>query len=190
MNGFTGLVSFSSFAAAICAVLSTAAYAESGALRITGGLIEGACQLEMDSAWQQINMGSISSSELSKPGDSAEPVSFQIRFRDCVRSKGSQRDEDYGTLVWSESQPVVSLVFMAPADANTPDLFALRGAAGVGLRITDKSSRTIKPGRRTHPVFLAPGNDELTFNVAVERTAAPLVVGMYSATADFRVSYE
>ncbi len=192
MKIFTGGLHLSRFAALALAGLAGAASANvhNGALRINGGLTEGACQLEMDSAWQHITLGAISSAELSKPGARSAPVNFQIRFRDCVRGKGMQQDEDYGTQLWSESQPVVNIVFVAPADANTPDLLAVRGAAGVGLRITDKQSRTIKPGRKGHPVFLTPGNDELTFNVAVERTAAPLVVGAYSATADFRVSYE
>lgn len=180
----------SALAAILFAFFSGSTNAQEGALRISGGLIEGACQLEMDSALQEIDMGTISSAELVKPGDRAAPVSFQIRFRDCVRGKGHQRDEDYGTLLWSEHQPVVNLMFMAPADMDTPELFAVRGATGIGLRLTDKAARTVQPGRRNHPVFLTPGNDQLTFNVAVERTASPLVVGMYSATADFRVSYE
>ncbi|MFP2239774.1 fimbrial protein [Pseudescherichia vulneris] len=176
--------------ALFCAGMPATALADNGTLLISGGLREGACQLEMDSALQQVDMGSIASASLRQPGDRAYPVSFQIRFRDCVRGKGQQQDRDYGTLTWSEQQPVVSLTFLAPANADTPSLFAVSGASGIGLRITDINARTVMPARRSHPVFLTPGNDELTFHVAVERTAAPLVVGAYTATADFRVSYD
>lgn len=190
MSRSTGLL-YLSCLAGFCAGFPVAALAEhNGALLISGGLREGACHLEMDSEMQQVAMGSISSARLHRPGDRAEPVSFQIRFRDCVRGKGQQRDEEYGTVMWSEQQPVVNLTFLAPANVDTPDLFAVNGASGIGLRITDKSARTVIPGRRSHPVFLTPGKDQLTFDVAVERTAAPLVVGAYSATADFRVSYD
>lgn len=187
MNRLAGFVFIGSL---IATQYSIAAQESSGVLYISGGLREGVCKLEMDSEWQQVVIGSISSAVLSKPGDRAEPVDFHIRFRDCARGKGSQRYDDLGTLSWSEYQPVISLTFLAPADVDTPDLFAVRGTSGIGLRITDNDSYSLKPGRRSQPVFLTPGSDEMTFKVAVERTAAPLIEGLYTATVDFRVSYD
>ena len=91
-----------------------------GLLNISGTMHETPCSLEMASLHQTIELGAVSTSQLQRPGDQAKPVAFQLRFTDCHRTAGSIRSERTGNLTWSAFQPVLSVAFSAPADADDP----------------------------------------------------------------------
>lgn len=162
----------------------------SGLLDITGSLHHSPCVLDMTSAYQSVELGSIPRSQLQRPGDQAPPVAFQLRFQDCRRASGSLQDERTGTLVWSAYQPVVAVSFVAPADADDPRLIKVMGVTGLGLRLTDAEGRDVHLGSRGHPLFLAHGSDVLTWHVQPTRTSAALTNGQFIAVVDFRLDYE
>lgn len=161
-----------------------------GSLYVTGAMQEAACRLEMASRWQSIELPTVSAYQLLRPGDADEPTPFTLRLAGCMRSAGSVLNEQNNTLAWSSQQPIVTLTFAAAADAQTPALFQVKGAEGIGLRLRDGAGNTLRPGVASAPQFLIPGDNQLNFTVAPERTAAPLMADAYRATLDFQLHYQ
>ncbi|XVJ46603.1 fimbrial protein [Pseudomonas sp. UBT] len=162
----------------------------SGMLNVLGTMHESPCSLEMTSVHQTIDLGAVSTSQLQRPGDQATSVAFQLRFSDCHRTAGSIRSERTGNLAWSAFQPVRSVAFMAPADADDPRLVKVQGITGMGLYLTDAMGRNVQLGSRGEPLFLTLGSDTQTWNVQPTRTSAPLSSGAFKAVVDFRLNYE
>lgn len=162
----------------------------SGVIEVSGSLHNSPCVLDMTSSYQTVDLNTVPRSELERPGDQASPVAFQLRFLDCQRASGSLQSERTGKLVWSAYQPVVSVAFIAPADADDPRLVKVQGVTGMGLRITDALGRGVPLGTRGEPLFLAHGSDTLTWHVRSTRTSAALGNGAFRATVDFRLIYE
>lgn len=161
-----------------------------GMLYVHGALTESACRLEMTSAYQDVALGEIGTGRLPAVGSQGEPVSFQLRLKDCLQASASNRDLRTGALTWSDSQPAVTVSFRAPADADNPQLVKAQGVSGMGLRMTDIAGRDVRLGERGQPILLVPGQDALTYTVRPERTRAPLQAGAYRAQVDFRLSYD
>ncbi|MFK7604962.1 MULTISPECIES: fimbrial protein [unclassified Pseudomonas] len=161
-----------------------------GLLDISGSLNHAPCVLEMTSAYQTVDLKTVPRSVLMRPGDGATPQAFQLRFLDCRRASGSVLNDRTGTLVWSAYQPVVSVSFVAVADADDPRLVKVQGVSGMGLRLTDSLGRDVRLGSRGAPLFLAHGSDTLTWHVQPTRTSAALTNGAFRAAVDFRLNYE
>ncbi|WP_447878829.1 fimbrial protein [Serratia fonticola] len=161
-----------------------------GVLHVRGALTESACRLEMTSAYQDVWLGETGTARLAQIGAQGTPVAVRLRLQDCLRTPANNRDERSGNLLWSAHQPAVSLSFVAPADADNPQLIAVRGASGVALRMVDQLGRDIRLGSRGAPLMLAVGQDQLDYVVKLERTRAPLQAGAYSAHVDFRLNYD
>ena len=85
---------------------------------------------------------------------------------------------------------MVSVAFVAPADEDDPRLVKVQGVTGMGLRLSDALGRSVRLGARGEPLYLAHGNDNLTWQVQPTRTAAALSNGAFRATVDFRLMYE
>ena len=162
----------------------------SGVLNVYGSLQNAPCALDMSSAYQDVDLGSVSRSQLQRPGDGATAVAFQLRFVDCQRASGSLQSEHTGNLVWSAYQPVVSVAFVAPADADDSRLVKVRGVTGMGLLLTDALGRNVALGSRGEPLFMQHGNDTQTWHVQPVRTSAALGNGAFRAAVDFRLVYE
>lgn len=163
---------------------------EHGELRVYGLLLEGACQLDMTSAHQTVSLGPIARHVLAKTGDRGEPVSFRIKLSRCSRTKGNQSDRYTGTNTQDAIQPVVTLSFTGVTLPQAPGLLEATGVSGVGLAVADPLGRPVTPGERGEPLFLAPGDNVLTYTVTPVRTAQTLTSGEFRAVAGFKVSYD
>ncbi|MCP1107086.1 type 1 fimbrial protein [Serratia nevei] len=161
-----------------------------GTLYVRGALTESACRLEMASARQDIWLGEVATGRLTQPGVRGEPVGFELRLRDCLRSPAHSRDERTGALSWAPNQPAATVSFSAPADVDNPQLVKAQGVSGLGLRLLDQQGRDVRLGSRGEALWLSPGQDALRYSVMPERTAATLVAGAYRAAIDFRLSYD
>ncbi|ASM07961.1 TPA: type 1 fimbrial protein [Serratia marcescens] len=161
-----------------------------GVLQVRGALTESACRLEMTSARQDIWLGETGTARLRQAGDRGLPVAFELRLQDCLRASTSQRDARTGALTWAPNQPAVTVSFGAPADMDNPQLVKAQGVSGLGLRLLDGRGRDVRLGSRGEPLMLTPGQNTLSYTVAPERTAAPLMAGAYRAAVDFRLSYD
>jgi type 1 fimbria pilin len=179
----------------LAVALLTAGYAEAdegnhGVLFVHGALTEGACRLDMTSAYQDVWLGETTTGSLSRVGERTKPVAFQLRLRDCLRTGGAIQDDRLGNRVWDAYQPAVTVSFNAPLDADKPQLVKVRGAGGLALRLLDSDKKDVRLGSRSRPQLLKGANDVLNFYVLAERTGAPLVAGAYQAAIDFRMNYD
>lgn len=163
---------------------------EHGELHIYGEFVEGACRLDMASQNQEVALGRIPTQNLSKVGSRGEAIAFVLRLRDCVHIGGDMLDQRTGNHLWDRYQPMVSVTFTAPADADTPELIKVQGVSGMGLRMTDSTGREIRLGQRGAPQFAVPGNDALIYRVQPERTAQALTSGEWRATVGFELNYD
>jgi type 1 fimbria pilin len=161
-----------------------------GWLQVSAAMRETACRLEMASTRQSISLPSVSTHQLKVPGDRSEPTAFSLRLAGCIRSAGVVMNTQNNTLAWSSQQPLVTLTFSAPANADVPALFDVMGAEGVGLRLQDAQGNTVYPGVAGAPQFLSPGGNELVFFVTAERTPAALMANAFRATLDFQLHYQ
>lgn len=163
---------------------------EHGVLHVYGTLTESPCSLEMGSAWQSVDLGNTGTAQLRQAGDRAVPVPVQLRLRDCQSVTARNRDDRSGSLLWSHSQPAVSVSFTAPGDMNNPQLVAVTGVSGLGLRMADRYGQDVRLGGRGKPVLLTPGQDTLTYTIIPERTAAPLRAGAWHALVNIGLEYD
>ncbi|MEI9743871.1 fimbrial protein [Enterobacter ludwigii] len=161
-----------------------------GSLYVHGALIESACRLEMTSSRQDIALADTSTGRLQKVGERGEPVGFELRLTDCIRSPARSTDVRSGGMLWSANQPAVTVTFLATGDENNPQLVKAHGVSGLGLRLLDTEGEDVRLGSRGKPLILTPGQNTLRYTVVPERTSANLVAGYYLATVDFHLSYE
>lgn len=163
---------------------------EHGQIYVHGLLTEGACRLDMTSAWQDVEMASLTTAALTVPGAEGAPVLVTLHLKDCIRTRGDSLDRRTGEHTWDSVQPVVTVTFLAPADSASPSLMKVAGAKGVALRVRDAAHRTVSPGERSAPQFVTPSSDQLTYTITPVRTAAALVPGGYHAVLNFGLSYD
>ncbi|EPF6561631.1 MULTISPECIES: fimbrial protein [Serratia] len=161
-----------------------------GVLHISGALAESACRLEMASARQDVWLGEVATGRLEQVGARGVPVAFELRLRDCLRSRAASRDERTGILSWAPDQPAVRVSFSSRAVRDNPQLVKAQGVGGIGLRMLDEHGRNVRLGSRGEPLWLTPGSNVLAYRVMAERTAQPLVPGSYHAVVDFHLSYD
>lgn len=161
-----------------------------GTLHVHGALTESACRLDMTSARQDIVLGDIGTGSLPSAGKRGEPVGFELRLTDCLRSPAGSLDIHTGSTVWANNQPAVTISFRATLDAENPQLVKAHGVSGLGLRLLDSEGRDVRLGSRGKPLMLTPGQNTLRYTITPERTSANLVAGYYRATVDFHLSYE
>lgn len=161
-----------------------------GTLYVHGALTESACRLEMASARQDIALGETGTGRLQTIGARGEPVRFELRLADCLRSPGGHRDTRTGSLSWADMQPAVTVSFRAIRDADNPQLVKAQGVYGLGLRLEDDQGEDVHLGSWGKPLLLTPGQDTLSYTVTPERTPAELMAGSYRAVVDFHLSYD
>lgn len=159
-------------------------------LNVLGSMHESPCSLDMTSLHQTVELDAVSTNQLQRPGDQATAKAFQLRFTDCLRTAGRVRNERTGNLTWSAYQPVLSVTFDAPADADDPRLVKVQGITGMGLQLTDALGRDVQLGSRGQPLFLPVGRNTQTWRVRPTRTSAPLTSGAFKAVVQFRLNYE
>lgn len=140
---------------------NSSAGGQQGELHAFGSLMEGACRLDMRSAFQEVTMPTISTASLLKPGDSGQPSTFILRLRACQRIGGKQMDLTNGTVTWDAVQPVITLSFTGALDPDNPSLLLMKGISGAGLMLRDSRGHQIYPGEPGKPQFISPGGDQL-----------------------------
>lgn len=164
--------------------------AQMAEFQVTGTLLESACYLDPSSTYQTLSLADLSTARLLRIGDQGTPVALHLKLQGCVRVNGGRQDEQQGTLIWSAIEPVVELVFDAVADADTPALIRVIGAEGFGLRLLDVQGNDVRLGRTAPAWFVSPGDNQLTYYIRPERTAAPLRPGAFRASLNVKLAYD
>lgn len=163
---------------------------EHGELSVHGTLLEGACQLEMTSRFQQVDLGELNLNQFTLVGERGQPVTFQIKLENCARSGGEERDDYTGNTTADFIAPVVTLTFNGAVDPDFPSVLKTVGVGGLGLQITDPVGRIVRPGRRGEPMTIVPGNNQLAYTVTPVRTPGSLMAGNFRAVINFEVDYD
>lgn len=161
-----------------------------GKIYVHGTLTESTCRLAMDSAYQAINLGNISTAELQKVGDTGPAVSLDINLLDCVRHDTSMENFDTGTTTWSYIQPAVKVRFLATTINDSTSVIKVLGAKGLGIQISNSAGDVIPVGMSTPPQLLALNNDSLKYYITPVRTAQSLEAGQYYAVINFELIYD
>ncbi|EJD6538496.1 type 1 fimbrial protein [Providencia rettgeri] len=162
-----------------------------GKLTVNGMMTEAPCTMDVtNSMRQEVSLGEIPSYSLRKPGDRAEPVSFNLEFRNCIRTESRMRDVRTDTPLWDAMQPVISVSFIAVSDEHFPEMLSVKGVSGLALEVTDAQREDIRLGSRGRPQFLDAPQGTLQYFVTPVRTPEKLTEGSFSAVMDFKVDYE
>ncbi|WP_353165884.1 fimbrial protein [Providencia sp.] len=162
-----------------------------GTLTVNGMMTEAACTMDVtNSMRQEVSLGEIPSSSLRKPGDRAEPVSFELEFRHCIRTASRMRDIRTDTPIWDAMQPVITVSFVAVSDKYFPEMLSVKGVSGLALEVTDAQRGDIRLGSQGRPQFLDAPQGTLQYFVTPVRTPEKLTEGSFSAVMDFKVDYE
>jgi type 1 fimbria pilin len=158
--------------ASLPSALNDSLWSESNSV---GSLMESSCYLEMNSAWQSVNLNASGVSRVLYATEQGAPVPFGITLRDCFRNS---------------RQPYASLSLVAPLDHDSPQLVKVNGASGLGLRVRDANGALVNMHNSATPLNFMSGQNSLNFTVTPERTNAALGYGLYNAQMDFRLNYE
>ncbi|CCJ89943.1 MrfE [Cronobacter turicensis 564] len=59
------------------------ALVDTGVLYVHGQLQENTCRMDMDSAWQEVDLGSTSRASVNLTGKTSNPVTVKIYLHDC-----------------------------------------------------------------------------------------------------------
>lgn len=163
---------------------------QSAEFQVIGTLLESTCYLDPSSTYQTVSLGDLSTARLARVGDQGIPVALKLKLQGCVRRDGGRQDEQNGTLIWSAIEPVASLTFHALADVDNPSLIRVVGAQGFGLRLLDVQGHDMRLGRTAAAWFISPGDNQLTYYIRPERTAAPLRPGPFRASLNLNLAYD
>lgn len=160
-----------------------------GVLQVHGALTESACRLDMTSAWQTVELGSVGTGMLQQVGKQGRPVAVQLKLEDCLGGESRNRNK-LGDLLWNPDMPAMKIRFLAPATAENPQLLTVSGAKGLGLLMSNERHEAITPGEYSAPTLLSPGQSQLTYYITPVRTSAGLDAGAYQAQIQFQLSYD
>lgn len=163
---------------------------DNGVLNVNGALTQGACNISTDSRWQTLDMGSISSGGLVWPGQRAPGRAFHLHLQDCVSHGIAEEARQTGEVVRVTDEPEMRISFISEVDINNPQLIAVRGADGFGLRLEDDHHHPVSINGRGEPFGLQEGSDGLTFWLIPERTRAAVHEGAWRSVINMRLSYE
>jgi len=163
---------------------------DTGTLYVYGDLQENTCRMTMDSAWQDVDLGSTSRADVNVVGKAAAPVKVNIYLHDCPELANWSSNITPMTTTISALQPPYRARFMAVQDDNNPALIKVTGASGIGLRLRDSRGETVMLSRNSDSILLNPGQNQVTFTLQPERTSAPFVAGPYHALVNFSLIYQ
>lgn len=163
---------------------------DTGSLYVHGDLQENTCRMTMDSAWQDVDLGSTTRADVSLLGTSTKPITVTIYLQDCPEIGSRSTNITPMTTTVSTQQPPYKARFVAVADESNPDLIKVMGATGIGLRMRDSRGETVMLSRTGDSLLLNPGQDQVVFTLQPERTAALFSPGPYHAVINFSMIYQ
>lgn len=161
-----------------------------GQIYVSGALLAGACGLAMDSAAQDVWLGETSTAILQKTGDEGASVPVALRLTGCLPVAASSVDRRTGNVVWSRSEPAISVSFYAPVAPEVPEYILADGVSGLAIRLRDGTGKTVRLNERGAPSLAYPGDNTLRYVLTPVRTPAPLLAGAWRAVINFGVSYD
>ncbi|QWZ48824.1 fimbrial protein [Enterobacter bugandensis] len=162
---------------------------ENGVLDVHGALVENTCHLSLDSAWQDVELGVISHSDLEHAGDVGPGTELSIYLEDCPEISSWSTNITPMTHTVSTLQPSYQATFDAVADEYNSTLVKVVGASGIGLMIKDSLGRKVAISRNSDSVLLAPGQNRLNYTIQPVRDSGIFSAGNFHSVINFGISY-
>lgn len=161
-----------------------------GLLYVDGTLTESPCRLSMDSAWQDVSLGNTPRGDISRPGQVGTPVQFTLYLQDCPEQDYVAANMTTLTKTRSLNQSGFQVSFIAPQDIANPGLIKVDGVAGMALRLQDKYGQLVNISQYSAGTLLAPGQNQVTYTLAPQRTPGVFVPGAYHAVINYFIRYQ
>ncbi|ALB64144.1 Fimbrial protein [Cronobacter dublinensis 1210] len=190
MKRITTILTFCAALSILPPAVADESIVNGGEIYAYGVLRENTCRLDMDSAWQDVDLGDTARADVNIIGRMAKPVTVKLYLHDCPEIMTRSTNITPLTHTRSAQQPGYQARFIARADNSNPELISVTGASGIGLRLKDSRGQTVKLSRVSDTLLLNPGQDEMVFTLIPERTAAPFIAGPYHAVINFSLIYQ
>lgn len=160
-------------------------------IHVEAAVVDAPCGIALSSRDQTYELPPIPRNTLNKPGKKTQIRWFNIRLRNCLIEESSLANTSTISNSWSSLGPMMAITFDGARIETNPGLFSVTGTAkGIGMRLFNAKSEPLIPGTESPAVFLTPGENLLTYGVAVERDSADIQVGVYRSVVSFKVTYE
>ncbi|MBB3320763.1 fimbrial protein [Atlantibacter sp. RC6] len=163
---------------------------DQGKIEVHGYLVNGTCLLSMRSKFQEVVLDNSAIGAMKKAGDTGMPTRIAFRLLGCQPVEGFQQSKRSGIKAWSDTQPVITVTFLASSNPEDPSLIQVDNLSGIGLRLMDSQGQQVIPGERGKPQFITTGGNELNYTVIPVRTKAPLIAGKFHAIVNFGMIYD
>ncbi|WP_226842319.1 fimbrial protein [Enterobacter cloacae complex sp. I2] len=147
-----------------------------GTVGMQGSIINTPCAIAVNDIDQAVEMGVSTTGELIHDGLGPAKV-FRIHLMGCTLKPQQPLGPDW---TWFQ------VTFDGIPDG---ELFSIRGADGIGLRITDLAGNVARPGIPLPSAMLKPEAQVLEYSLRVVGAPHRLVAGDYRATVRFKVDY-
>lgn len=165
-------------------VLAVQETQDKGRVTLGGQIIDSACALDANSAYQVIEMDPVPVGRLVREGES-EPHPFSLRLVSCSLTRPDPERPGSYLPDWEH----VRVTFEGLTDREGRSFAALGSSQGVALHITDVNGRESTPGV---PMDLTPltGLDQtLHYVIQLVGNDRPMAVGAHRAAVRFRLEY-
>ena len=156
----------------------------SGVVTLGGQILDSACALDANSAYQVIDMTPVPVGRLVREGES-DPHPFSLRLIQCSLTRP---DPDRPGQYLPDSEHV-RVTFEGLTDREGRSFAALGSSQGVALHITDANGQESIPGV---PMDLTPlAGEDMVLNYVLQLVGndQPMAVGSHRAAVRFRLEY-
>lgn len=156
----------------------------SGRVTLVGEILDSACALDVNSAYQVIDMDLLSMGSLIRH-NVGELRAFSLRLIKCSLTRPDPGRPGTNLPDWQH----VRVTFDGVTDSGGRYFAALGTASGLALRITDWRGQESIPGVPM-PIISLSGNDqELRYSLQLVGNGRSMVVGSHRTALRFRLEY-
>ncbi|MBF2750900.1 type 1 fimbrial protein [Enterobacter bugandensis] len=151
-----------------------------GQAKFTGHVFSPACSLNMEDAWQSVDMGETPIRDLVQGIDGPQKI-LRLHLRDCELAGASQDVFTFKRM----------RITFEGVRGETHERFSVTGRAkGIDLQIFDSTGFVARAGK-VMPALEIYGNEQaLDYTFRLVRSTVPLSAGDYYAALRFKVDYE
>ena len=156
----------------------------SGVVILGGQIVDTACALETESAYQLIEMDPTPVGRLVREGES-NPHPFTLRLVRCSLTRTNPNQSDEKLPDWQH----VRVTFDGVTDREGRSFAAFGTSQGVALLITDAAGRESMPGVPMPLTPVAGNHQVLHYTLRLVGNDRPVSVGTHRAAVRFRLEY-
>lgn len=156
-----------------------------GVVALSGQIVDTACAIDTNSAYQVIEMDPAPIGRLIREGE-GDPHAFSLRLVNCSLTRYNPDRPGEKLPDWQH----VRVTFDGVPDREGRSFAATGSSQGVALHITDSEGRESSPGVPMALIPLSSAKDQvLHYTLQLIGNNQPMLVGSHSAAVRFRLEY-